>query len=188
MPNFHWNMASNHMFQVKWVVSAHPTFHREVCRHMLKTSEQWQRWQKGFWSLDWPDQESILHPAHIKCTRETHKGKKSWKERARSSGDTSEGQKYKLSLIITTKYGNETSLGCSSTARKWRHIGLHHSYMDTLLTEKWMLRIPALDSRDLFVLLTHALGMTSAHGGSCICLNFSCKSREPGNALKPQGP
>lgn len=91
------------------------------------------------------------------------RGKKSWKETARSSGDTSEGQKYKLSLIPTTKYGSDTSLGCSSTARKWRHMGLHHSYMDTLLTEKWMLRIPTLDLKDLFALLINALGMTLGH-------------------------
>lgn len=44
--------------------------------------------------------------------------KKNWKETARSSGDTSEGQKYKLSLIPATKYGNDKCLGCSSTARK----------------------------------------------------------------------
>lgn len=89
--------------------------------------------------------------------------KKHWKKRTRSSGDTIEDQKYNLRLIPTTKYGNDTSLGYSSTARKWRLIGLHHSYMDTLLTEKWSVRIAALDSQDLFVLLIHALGMTLGH-------------------------
>lgn len=161
MPNSHWNKASNHTFQDKSVVNTHPN--REGCRHMLKSSELGQGWQKALWSLDWPDQESNLHPVSTKCARETHKGKKNWKETARSSGDTSEGQKYKLSLIPATKYGNDTCLGCSSTARKWWHMGLHHSYMDILLKEKWMLRTPALDSQDLVVLLTHALGMTLGH-------------------------
>lgn len=67
-------MASNHMFQVKRVASVHPN--REGCRHMLKTSELGQGWQKGLCNVDWPDQESNLHPIFTKCARGTQKGKK----------------------------------------------------------------------------------------------------------------
>lgn len=50
--------------------------------------------------------------------------------------------------------------------------------MDNLLTETWMLKIPALDSQDLFVLLTHALDMTLGHipfqhHGSCVTTSTS---------------
>lgn len=123
------------------------------------------------WSMDnkkasgiWTDQtRNQICTQSLPNMRPPPRGKKCWKERARSPGFTTEGQKYKLSLILTTKYGNDKSLGYSSTARKQWHIGLHHSYMDTLLTDKWMLRVPALDSQDLFVLLAHALGMTLGH-------------------------
>lgn len=74
-------MVSNHMFQVKRVVSAGPN--RDGLRHTLKTSELGTGVTKR--PRVWADQtrDPNLHPVSMKCARETHKGKKKSEENSR---------------------------------------------------------------------------------------------------------
>lgn len=190
MPNSHWNKASNHTFQDKSVVNTHPN--REGCRHMLKSSELGQGWQKALWSLDWPDQESNLHPVSTKRARETHKGKKIGRkqqdhlETLQKARNTSSVWFQPQNMAMTSAWdaaaqpGNDDTWGfttstwtsCLRKSGCWGH-------------QPWTHRIYLF-----FWLMLWAWPWAtspSQYDDSCICPNLPCDSREPRNALSHGG-